>query len=297
MKAGASFGFDSAFLRKLEHVALTSRYATPGTSSGPRRSPRHGSSPEFSDFRDYSPGDDLRRVDWNAYARLDRLFLRLYTAEEMATLTLYLDHSGSMTFGDGNKALAAARLAAVISYVGLHTHDHVAVAGWSDAIDLFLPPQAGLQSVPRVWRFIEHVMATPGGATEFGALRREGPFRRRRGLAVVISDFLTDSPWRSGLLALAAGGQEVTVIQVLSRDELEPTLRGDWELVDVETGARIEVTLSARHLRRYKATLEEHLSSIREFCGRHGMKYLLMPSDEPIERHFLRHLQAAGVLN
>jgi uncharacterized protein (DUF58 family) len=296
MTLGASFGFDSAFLRRLEHVALVSRYATPGTSAGPRRSPRHGSSPEFADFRDYSPGDDLRRVDWNAYARLDRLFLRLYSAEEMATLSLYIDHSRSMSFGDESKLLMAGRLAAALAYVGLYSHDHVAVAGWSDSVDLYLPPQAGLQAVPRVWRFIERIMAAESGQTEFAALRRESRVRQRRGSAVVVSDFLTESDWRSGLLSLAAGNQEVTVLQVLSPEELDPTLRGDWELVDVETGSRVEVSISSRHLRHYRATLEGYLEEIRSFCHRQGMNYALIPSDERLEERFLGRLQGAGVL-
>src|SRR5919205_2400767 len=93
------FGFDGAFLRKLERLAVASRRPLPGMTSGPRRSPRRGSSVEFADFRDYAPGDDFRRIDWNAYARLDRLFLRLYRAEEMTTLAILLDHSPSMRFG------------------------------------------------------------------------------------------------------------------------------------------------------------------------------------------------------
>jgi uncharacterized protein (DUF58 family) len=109
-----NFGFDSAFLQKLERLALVNRRPMIGPSAGPRRSPRHGASVEFADYRDYSPGDDFRRIDWNAYARFERLFLRLYSAEEMTTLTLFLDHSASMRFGEPSPAGAGVRASTAI---------------------------------------------------------------------------------------------------------------------------------------------------------------------------------------
>src|SRR5438270_13401144 len=133
------FGFDGTFLRKLDRLALVNRQTLAGPSAGPRRSFRHGTSPEFSDFRDYSPGDDFRRIDWNAYARLDRLFLRLYRAEQMTTVTLFLDHSPSMNFGEPSKSLTTARLAATLSFVALQNYDRVAVVGWGDKVDRRVP--------------------------------------------------------------------------------------------------------------------------------------------------------------
>lgn len=290
------FGFDSAFLRKLEQVGLASRRPISGPSTGPRRSARHGSSAEFADYREYAPGDDVRRVDWNAYARLDRLFLRLFSAEEVATLTLFLDHSRSMEFGTPPKALAAARLAAVFSYIALFGHDHVAVAGWSDAVDQYLPPQSGTYAVARVWRFIDALMRRPEGNTDFRSLGRGGPQRHRGGLAVVLSDFLTESDWRAGLLALQASGQEVVVVQVLAREEIDPDLRGDWELRDVETGVTLEVTGTTRLLRRYQDSLAEHLAALRDFCRAHRIAYLLISADESIEETLLSRLQLSGIV-
>lgn len=296
MSDGALFGFDSAFLRRLEKVALISKRPLVGSSVGPRRSLRYGSSPEFADFRDYSPGDDLRRVDWNAYARLDRLFLRLYHAEGIATLTIFLDRSRSMESGEPMKAPTAARLAAIFSYLALYGHDWVSVAAWSDSVSRYLPPQSGIGAVNRVWRFIDAAMAEPSGSTDFAALSREGPFRRRTGLAIVISDFLSHTDWRSGLLALGAIGQEVTAIQVLSPDEIAPSLRGDWDLRDVETGQGIEVTASPRLMHRYQDALALHLQEIRNFCRRQGFRYVLLPSGIPIDAGLLATLQGAGVI-
>jgi uncharacterized protein (DUF58 family) len=201
-----------------------------------------------------------------------------------------------MAFGDPPKSLTAARLAAIFAYIALHGQDHVAVAGWSTGIDQYLPPQLGVRSIPRVWRFIDSMMDQPDGGTDTGHFRREAPYRRRGGLAVVLSDFLTDSDWRAGLVALKAASQEVTVIQVLAPDELDPDIRGDWELRDVETERRLEVTGSARLLREYRSAVKGHIDSIRGFCRTQGMGYLLVRSDENLEETLLGRLQAVGLL-
>jgi uncharacterized protein (DUF58 family) len=292
----AAFGFDSVFLQKLERLTLLNRRPLQGPSAGPRRSPRHGASVEFADFRNYATGDDFRRVDWNAYARLDRLFLRLYRAEEMTTLTLFVDHSTSMRFGTPSKALTAGRLAAIFSYIALHNYDAVAVAGWGDRIDRYLPVQTTKSAVPQVWRTIAEVMESPAGVTDFGALRQHGRYRTGPGLAIVLSDFLTDSDWRGGLRALRAGGQEVTAIQVLAPEEINPSLRGDWKLVDAETGAETEVTISPRLLRRYEEELAAHSLAIRDYCRRQGIAFMQLSSDIDIANLVLTDLRALGVL-
>jgi uncharacterized protein (DUF58 family) len=292
----ASFGFDSAFLRRVERLSVLNRQALRGPSAGPRNSTRHGASVEFADFRNYVSGDDFRRVDWKAFARLDRLFLRLYRAEELARVTIFLDHSGSMDFGEPSKALTAGRLAAILTYIALHNYDTVAVAGWGDRIDRYLPGQSGNASIPVVWRTIATLVDTPATATDFACLRDYGKYRHGPGIAVVISDFMTDSDWRSGLRALRAAGQEVNVIQVLSPEEIDPSLRGDWKLVDAETGAPTEVTLSPRLLRSYREALERHTADITEFCRREGNAFLQLRSDVDLTGTVLADLQAVGML-
>jgi uncharacterized protein (DUF58 family) len=250
---------------------------------------------EFADFRNYVSGDDMRRVDWKAYARLDRLFLRLYRAEELATITIFLDHSRSMAFGTPTKALTAARLAAVLAYIALNDYDTVAIAGWGDSIDRFLPGQSGAGSIPGVWREIANLVDTPAPATDFSCLRGFGQYRRGAGIAIVLSDFMTDSDWRAGLRALRAAGQEVTAIQVLSPDELSPPLRGDWKLVDAETGAQTEATLSPHVLRAYQEALERHTADISAFCRREGIAFVRLPSDVDLAGTVITDLQAVGV--
>jgi uncharacterized protein (DUF58 family) len=292
----ATFGFDSAFLRRVERLSITNRQALRGPSAGPRNSPRHGASVEFADFRNYVTGDDFRRVDWKAFARLDRLFLRLYRAEDLAVVTIFIDHSGSMHFGEPSKALTAGRLAAILAYIALHNYDTVAVAGWGDRIDRYLPAQSGSAAVPGVWRNIAELLDSPGSTTDFSCLRSFGSYRRGPGIAVVLSDFMTDSDWRSGLRSLRAAGQEVTAIQILSPEELDPPLRGDWKLVDAETGAQTEVTLSPHLLRSYREALERHTEALSDFCRREGSAFLQLRSDVDLAGTVLSDLQAVGVL-
>jgi uncharacterized protein (DUF58 family) len=298
--ANRTFGFDSAFLHRLERLAIVNRQPLQGPTAGPRRSPRHGASVEFADYRTYVPGDDFRRVDWNAYARLDRLFLRLYRAEEITVVTILLDHSTSMRFGHPTKALTAGRLAALLSYVALHNYDSVAVAGWGENIDRYLPAQSGKVSVPRVWRAIadlsEGAPGVPAPSTDFASLRKFGKYRRGPGIAIVLSDFLTDSDWRAGLRSLRGAGQEVTAIQVLAPDEIDPPMRGDWKLVDAETGAQAEVTVSPRLLRRYAEALERHVRAINDFCRREGIGFAQIRSDVDLMGTVLTDLRSVGLL-
>lgn len=289
------FGFDGAFLDRLARLSLLARRPVAGQSAGPRRSPRHGASVEFADFRSYIRGDDFRRVDWNAYARLGKLFLRLYRAEEMSTLSLFLDRSPSMHFGEPSKALTAARLAAVFSYLALQNDDRVVVTAWGEA-EGRLPPQSGKAAIPRVWRHIAEMSETPAAAADLSARGMFSSGSRARGPGVVLTDLMTESDWQGALRSLTASGLDVSLIQVLSPDELNPALRGDWKLRDSETGAMVEVTVSPRVLRRYEEELALHTETARAFCRRLNIPYMQIPSDAPLLDVAIGGLRNAGVL-
>jgi uncharacterized protein (DUF58 family) len=251
---------------------------------------------EFADFRAYIRGDDFRRVDWNAYARLGKLFLRLYRAEEMSTLTLFLDHSRSMRFGEPSKALTAARLGAVFSYLALQNDDRVAVAAWGNSTDGYLPPQNGKAAIPRVWRRLAEMGDSPSGSTDLSGVHRFAAAHRGQGIGVVLTDLMTESDWGGALRSLAGAGLDLSLIQILSPEELDPSLRGDWKLRDVESGATVEVTVSPRVLRRYEEELAAHTEAVRGFCRRLGIPYLQIPSNAPLLEVAIGGLRNAGVL-
>lgn len=291
----ASLPFDSAFLQKLELLSLLSRRALPGAGAGLRRSVVAGSSVEFADFRTYAPGDDFRRVDWNAYARLGKLFLRIYVAEENATVSLFLDCSGSMAGGEPPKGDFARRLAMALAYVSLTGYDRVAVGACRHGFDRYMPPVSGRQSAGRVWRFL-HEQPLEGGTDLGRALQGYAPHTRGPGIAVVFTDLLTGSDWRAGLRALRGLRQEVTLIQVLAPEELQPGLRGDFVLVDGETGERREITVTASALKAYRARLAAYTAEIADFCSRQGIAFLQLSSDMRLEDVVLRLLRREGVL-
>lgn len=281
-------------LAKLDRVTLTGRGQVAGSAPGPRRSAHHGSSPEFADFRSYVEGDDLRRVDWNAYGRLDQLFIRLHAGEEMGTLSLLLDRSGSMHMGQPRKSQTVATIAAALVYVGLKSHDRVAVAGWTDRIDRLVPPQAGLRSLQLLWDRIEEILSPPGGRTNFAALASFRP--PGQGTVVVMSDFLSESSVQRGLEALAARGDRIVAIQVLAPEELHPAFSGDWQLVDVESDGAVDVTVAPRSVRRYLANLAAHTAELQRICRHTGIAFVRFSSDAPLGSELLPALLGAGVI-
>jgi uncharacterized protein (DUF58 family) len=287
-------GLDAAFIGRLDRLALVARQRVRGQGAGPRRSSATGSSVEFADFRTYAPGDDYRRIDWSAYARLERLFLRIFEAEENSTVAIFVDCSTSMAGGNPAKARLARQIAAALSYIALTSYDRVAVCGVRDRLGPYLPPRSGRDRAPEVWRFIADLPAD--GVTALQALRAYEGYSRAPGLALVISDLLTDSDWRAGLRALrGACRQEITVLQVLSPQELQPDVEGDLTLLDAETQRRVEVSVTPATLRRYAEALAAYTAEVGEWCRAQGITFAQISSAASVEDVVLRLLRRMGV--
>ena len=284
--------FTSDFLHRLEALALATRQSLAGTRVGVRRSPRLGASVEFSDFRNYTPGDDYRRIDWNAYARLERLFLRLYRAEENLTVSLLLDTSRSMNWGRPSKLDLARQVAGALAYIALAREDRVRVAALGDDLLSRLSPVGERSQVWRVWEFLEQLPCL--GRTDLGeALSSFARFCRQPGLSVLVTDLLTDSDWRAGLRALLASQQEVVVLQILAPEEINPDLTGHWRIVDDEDGVSVEVTITPRTLRAYVDRLNAYTREVASFCHGHGVSFVQLQSDISVEEAVLHVLRRA----
>ncbi|PQV63124.1 Protein of unknown function DUF58 [Abditibacterium utsteinense] len=282
-------------LKKLDALSLQARKAFTGASKGEKRSTKRGSSVEFADFRSYNAGDDIRRIDWNAYARFDKLYLKMFLEEEDLDLTLLIDASASMQFGEPTKLRAASEIAGALGYVGLANFDRVSAAFFGEKLRSQMPPARGKGAVAQLFRFLETQDAV--GKADFSAVcKRAAMQAKRSGIAVVISDFLFAEGYESGLKTLAARGFETTVIQLLSREELEPSLMGDFKLVDVEDKSIREISVSSSLLRAYKKNLDDYTSNLRKFCLRYGMNYVLAPGDASAEEIVGRMLRSAGVV-
>lgn len=285
---------DPEFLAKLERLTLISRRLYAGQMKGERRSTRRGASVEFADYRNYVAGDDLRHVDWNTFARLERLFLKLFVEEEDLTVHLLVDTSRSMAFGQPAKLLYAQRVAAALGYIGLSGFDRVSAAGLANGTPRVMPAVRGRGQVFRLFRFLTDLRAE--GRTDLGrALRDYALAAGRPGLAVLVSDLL-DPTYEEGLRALAGRKFDVTVIHLLDRTEVEPDLAGDLRLVDSETGESREISVSQYLLGQYRKALAEFCGSIQALCSHYGMSYIRATTDVPFDDLVLRTLRAGGTL-
>lgn len=289
-------------LRQLEQFELHARRRARSAARGERRSNARGQSVEFADHRSYVLGDDLRHLDWNLYGRLDRLFVKLYEEERELPVTVFLDASESMTFGTPPKFGLARRLAAALGYVALCGFDQVTVRVFPESAD---PAEALRRSALRSVRgkksaaeFFRNLAAvTPGGAADLNdALRRGAMETRRTGAAIVLSDFLDPAGYAAGLDALAGRGFQVSAVQILAPEELDPATFGDLRLVDAETGAEQEVTFGRHRLKTYRRAVEGYTQKLREHCQQRGLRFFRAASDVKLEQLVLKEMREAEVL-
>ncbi|MEM9069723.1 MAG: DUF58 domain-containing protein [Myxococcota bacterium] len=278
---------DPDFLRRLARLRLLVRRRFAG-ASGSRRSTRKGQSVEFADHRPYYPGDDIRRIDWNAYARLEELVLRLYVAEEDVTVTLLLDTSKSMEA----KFETAKRIAAALAYVGLSGSERVGVAPFADQLNAPLAPTRGKGRIGRVLRYLDEL--TVSGETDLGRSIDSFLARRPRpGLVIVLSDLLLPTGFQRPLDRLIAHKHEPVIFQILAREELSPPAGGDFTFVDSERGTKVEVSLDERALRAYRARLAMFLEEVETYARRRGLSYVRAGGDVPFEDALMSYLRSA----
>lgn len=276
----------AAELGLLARLDLVHRRPAGGQYAGERRSPRSARSPEFSDFRPYAPGDDFRQIDWRAYARLDRLVLRLHVAEEEACLNLIVDDSPSMEVpgpaGEPVKSRAAARLAAALGFLGMAAMDRVVVGTVSGR---HLPPARGRDGLGRMLTFLGSL----GGGPAAGPAELRAASWTRPGITVVLSDFLAadsdgrPADWSPAVAALARRRQEVVLWQLLAAEEEAPALTGDVKLVDAESARELEVTVTAAVLADYAAALGELRDGLRRAAAGTGGRFLASVAEAPLE--------------
>ena len=282
------------FLRKLEQLSLMSKKVFAGQLKGERRSTRRGTSVEFADYRNYTLGDDLRYIDWNTYARLEKLFLKLFVEEEDLHVYLLLDGSQSMAYGEPSKFDYARRVAASLGYIGLTNFDRIGATVFADKMRDYLAPVRGRAQVFPFFQFLE--TARVGGQTSLAGSLKEYALRTRRpGIAILISDFF-DPEWETGLKALLHRRFQVACIHTLDRSEVRPDMLGDLKLVDCETGEEREITVSAGLLKEYQKAVDQFCGGIQETCRRYGCDYFQAITDVPFEDLILKWLRTSGLV-
>ena len=286
---------DEEFLAKIERLSLVSRATIVGKIRGERRSKRRGFSTEFADYRDYVPGDDLRYLDWNIFARLERLFIKLFHEEEDLTISILVDLSASMNFGTPPKMRFALQVTAALAYIALGAEDRVAIYPFDQDLRRPLPPMRGRRNARRVFRYLEE--QGPGEGTDLKrsleTFARSAP---RRGMVILISDLLDPGGFDEAIRTLAAGRVESFLVHLLSPEEIEPGLHGDLRLIDVEDASAAEVSISRNLLEVYRKTVDGFRESIKDSCSRRGVVPMFASTATPFEHLILGYLRSRGLV-
>lgn len=296
--------FTESSLRKLDQLALIAKRVRAGVLKGERRSSKKGSSVEFADYRNYVRGDDLRRLDWNLYARLERPFIKLMEEEEDLAVHILLDCSASMDWNleapeaslspDQNKFTYARRLAGAFSYLALGAGDRLQIATIGDTPQQYGPAR-GSQHTLRLVRWLSALQA--GGLSPLAeSLRQYAAKTTQPGMCILISDLFSQSDWQAGISALQARGHECVILQILSPDEVSPSLNGDLRLIDRETLQAQEVSLDSGILQAYQQRLQRWQQEIAQWAGKRGAQYLPVNTAVPWEQLILTTLRQRGLI-
>lgn len=282
-------------LARLERLELVSRKIFRGRVKGERRSRRKGQSVEFTDFRNYVPGDDLRFIDWNLYARLDRLFLKLFLEEEDLHFYALIDASNSMDFGEPTKLHYAKQLAAALGFIGLCRSDRVRISTLGESTRR---PAPVLRGRHQLWRMLEYLEGiAPGDNISLAeGMKRFCARCQGKGIVVLLTDLLDKRGYESALRMLIAREMDVFVIQVLAPEEKDPPVVGDLELIDSEDGDVAEISVSQALLKRYRNTVRAFVQQAHDFCTRRGMTHLLAGTEVPVEQFVGNYLRERGLV-
>jgi uncharacterized protein (DUF58 family) len=273
--------FDEAFLRQLERLMLVTRQAVHGGMKGVRRSVKRGQSVEFTDYRNYTLGDDLRALDWNLYARLEKLFVKLFIEEEDVNVHILLDASASMDTGTPDKLMFGKRAAAALAYVGLASYDRVSMAVLQGKVARRFPSVRGTGRVFQVLSDLSGVKPAAGPSDLAAGARHYAAQITQRGPLILISD-LFDPNIERAISELAGTRCDVAVLHTLSADELDPPLEGDLRLVDKETGDGVNVTADLFTLDEYKSRLAAWQQHLDEVSTKRRVAYLPTPTTMPL---------------
>ena len=287
---------DAKFLKQITRLQIRSENVFRGKFKGERRSLNRGASVEFADYRTYELGDDLRYIDWNVYARLDRLFLKLFNAEEDLPIFILIDNSMSMDFGHPTKLECAKRIAAALSYIGLISFDRVSVYTFSNQLTPIAPAMYGKAQFSTLSQAIEGIAG--GGETDLtSCLQRFLTKTKGPGVGILISDFWDGDGYETGIKQLLSRNFDLTLVHLLSDEEMHPRLSGELQLADAETGQSKEITVNEQALASYTERLNAFCENLQRFCLNRGVTYIRMNHQIPIEQFVLRDLRRSGFIH
>lgn len=274
--------FDSDFLRKLEQLVISSKITLADGASGNRKSRAKGSSVEFSDYREYSIGDDFKRIDWNAYGRFEKLFIKLFMEEREAPVHIFLDNSKSMDWGEPNKSVASRRLAAALSYISLCSYDRVSLVCLNSAVDKYKLDLRGKNSLSQILNLMENLDYS--GTTDIYNTISKYNLKSGKGISIIISDLFTKGNLLDMINYLQFKKQEVYICHMLAPQEVSPEIGMSLRLIDNETGEFRDVTSSPDLIKTYKKVYNGFITKIEDLCSGRGVNYIFMDTSIPAEK-------------
>lgn len=255
--------------------------------------PRSGMSLEFAEYKEYYPGDDLRYVDWNLYGRLGKLFIKSFTREEDLPVYIFLDMSQSMAIGE--KLHYAVQLAGSIAYVGLKEFNRLGVFPFASTLTRGIAPRSGHRQIFQVFRFLSEI--EPAGETSINeSLTRFIRIRRESGLAIIISDMLSEDGFEEGLAQLLYHGYEVVVLHVLSPQDTDPEFTGELKLRDVENRSEMPIYIDGPSRRQYLQALSEYNERVESFCRERNMRYCAVSTGDSLEESLFESLREGALI-
>lgn len=288
--------FDSDFLKKLEYLSLVSRRLFRGSLLAQRRTKQTGGGIEFADHRDYSHGDDFRYLDWNVFARHGELLLKRFQEEEDLHVYLLLDCSRSMAFGSPPKFDLARQVVAALAYIALSDLDRIAVIAFAGDIVADFPLTRGKDRILTLLKFLDG-LEVQGEDTDLGRVLKAFTQRpHRRGLAIVVSDLFDPQGYQRGLDLLRYRNYEVHAVQLHDRQEAEPNLLGELELVDIESDHGQKVTITEKSLKRYRQLFAEFQEELRRYSRKYGVGLSQTECDVPFDELVLKMMRASGAV-
>lgn len=284
---------DLSLIEKLEKLRLSAKKLTITGNIGERKSPKVGRGSEFADYRNYQMGDELRYIDWNIYARLEKFLIKLFEEEEDLDIHILLDSSSSMGFGKPSKLFYGKELSLAFAYLGLSSWEKVKFAFFHEKLEDILSIERKRENIFYLYDMLKNIQ--PHGITDInGILKRYLNWQKRRGILILISDFFSPTGYKEGLSLAKYKKFSVYIIQLLGEEEIEPPYQGDLWLMDSETKEKKEIFIDKNLIEIYKKELDNLLQDLEKFTFSYGIEYLRTVTTIPVEDLLLKYLRVSG---